>query len=98
MSQTEKLYNLLSDSEPHSTNEIIEKVYPCEGRLKTPARISARIWDVKHKYGVEIESNPDEFKKGMWWYCIIPPNTPEHPIYRDEQLPEVKQKINLFLD
>lgn len=69
-SQTDKLYNILSDYQPHSTSEIIEKVYPAEGRLKTPARISARIYDVKYKYGVNIESWQDKNIEGLWWYQI----------------------------
>lgn len=79
-SQTDKLYNLLKNGEPANTDTIIREVYPAEGRLRTPARISARIFDVKHKYGVEITSWEDKEIKGLWYYQIIskPPINAEY--------------------
>jgi hypothetical protein len=102
-SQVDKLYDLLKDGKPHSTNEIIEFVYPREGREKTPARISARIFDVKRKYGVEIpDATQDKNTKGLFWYQIK--TTPDHQnftIQRDENneavlfpIEPAKQKIS----
>lgn len=112
MSQTEKLYNLLKSGEPANTDMIIREVYPNEGRLKTPARISARVWDVKHKYGVEIISYPDKEIDGLWWYKIEPrlpectrnDETPKtNKIYLDElnqpvlfELPPLKQECKIW--
>ena len=51
-SQTDRLFDLLSDGRPHSTIEILQRVYG--GSHLGIARISARIYDIKKKYGVEI--------------------------------------------
>lgn len=61
MSQTERLYNLLSDCEPHSTIEIMREVYGSD-HLGL-ARCGARVWDIKKKYGVNIEGWKDKQNK-----------------------------------
>ncbi|MEO0304702.1 MAG: hypothetical protein ABIM64_05520 [candidate division WOR-3 bacterium] len=48
-SQNKKLLELLLDGKPHSTVEILKKVYGDE-KLGL-ARISARIWDLEKKHG-----------------------------------------------
>lgn len=66
ISQTSKLYDLLSDGEPHSTIEICEKIYGNE-HLGL-ARVGARVWDIKRQKGATIESWGDKEKKTIWWY------------------------------
>lgn len=68
MSQTNKLYNLLSDGNPHRTDFIMKIVYG-DGHLGL-ARVGARIWDIKNKYDVEIESWKDKEIPSLWWYQI----------------------------
>ena len=67
MSQTTRLYNLLSDFEWHTTPEILDKVYG-HSHLGI-ARISARIMDVKKTYNVSIES--EKAKDSIWRYRLI---------------------------
>lgn len=66
MSQTQKLYNLLSDGKPHRTDSIMKIVYG-DDHLGL-ARVGARIWDIKNKYNVEIESWKDKETPSLWWY------------------------------
>ena len=73
MSQTQKLYNLLSDGEPHRTDQIMKVVYG-DSHLGL-ARVGARIWDIKSKYNVEIESWKDKEIPSLWWYQIKPKDT-----------------------
>lgn len=69
-SQTERLYELLSDGQWHSTVEILEKCYGSD-RLGI-ARISARIYDIKKKYDVVIESRRYYTNLKIWEYRMIP--------------------------
>ncbi len=69
MSQTSQLYDLLRDGRPHSTPEILQIVYG-NAHLGI-ARIGARIWDVKKKYGVEIISKRDDKRESIWWYQMM---------------------------
>lgn len=69
MSQLNKLFILLQDNRPHSTVEICREVYGNEHAGL--ARVGARIWDLKKKYGLNIESRRDEKIKTIWWYCLI---------------------------
>jgi hypothetical protein len=71
MSQTERLFKLLSDFRVHDTPEILEKVYG-SSHLGI-ARVSARIWDVQRKYGVRIESKKSEKKSSIWEYQMQRP-------------------------
>jgi len=96
LSQAERLYNLLSDGRPHRTDEILARVY---GSAHCGiARIGARIWDIKKKYGVNIKCTPDDENKTLYWYRMeisapasqqkpeIPASaslgSPRHPIYQ----------------
>ena len=68
MSQTKKLYELLSDRKPHRTDEIMKVCYG-DDHLGL-ARVGARIWDIKNKHNVEIESWKDKDVPSLWWYQI----------------------------
>lgn len=68
MSQTQKLYNLLSDGKAYRTDDIVEKIYG--SKHLGLARLSARIWDIKSKYNIEIESWKDKEIPSLWWYQI----------------------------
>lgn len=62
-----KLLELLSDKEPHSTPEILEKVYGNE-HLGL-ARVGARIWDLKDE-GHKINGWNDPLKPTIHWYQL----------------------------
>lgn len=66
MSQTEKLYELLKDGQEHSTIEIMEKVYG--GSHLGLARVGARIYDIKKKYGVRIEGRTNTVNPTIYHY------------------------------
>lgn len=68
LSQTEKLYSLLSDNNAHRTDEILREVYG--GDHLGLARLAARIYDVKKKYGVTIEGWKDDVNPALYWYQI----------------------------
>ena len=68
--QTQRLYSLLSDGNPHDTIDILNRVYG--GEHLGIARISARIWDLKKK-GYIIESWKDKERKSIWYYKMITP-------------------------
>lgn len=66
--QTERLWNLLSDHKPHRTDQILKLVY---GNKKLGiARISARVYDIKRMFNKEIESYKDPVKQTLWWYRL----------------------------
>lgn len=67
LSQTDRLYNLLR-SGPLRTDMIQRKVYGSD-KLGV-ARIAARIYDIKQKYDVEIESWRDPKKRTLYWYAM----------------------------
>lgn len=67
-SQTEKLYELLSDGLPHRTDEIMEKIYG--GSHLGLARVGARIYDIKKKYDVSIQGWKDKDNEALYWYQI----------------------------
>jgi hypothetical protein len=68
LSQTDKLYNLLKNGQPVRTDAIMEAVYG-NGHLGL-ARVGARIWDLKKKYGVQIIGFKDKEKPTLYWYQI----------------------------
>lgn len=77
MSQTQKLKELLEDGKPHSTIEIMEKVYG-GGHLGL-ARVGARIHDLR-KTGMNIRGWSDTNNKTLYWYQSVnnltsPPET-----------------------
>jgi len=63
-SQTERLYNLLSDGLAHRTDEIVDKIYS-GGFL---ARVGARVWDVKNRHTVRIVGWKDKANPALYWY------------------------------
>lgn len=68
--QVERLYGLLRDMEPHTTPEILEKVYGSD-RLGA-ARISARVYDVNKRikpYGYKVVSK--KVSGTIWSYQIV---------------------------
>lgn len=65
MSQAQKLHTLLSDGLPHRTDEIVREVY---GEGMSLARVGARIWDIKKKYGVRIDGWHDKENAALYWY------------------------------
>ena len=65
VSQTTKLFDLLSDGEPHSTIEIMKKVYG--GSHLGIARIGARIHDLRSA-GHEITGLRDDHRQSIYWY------------------------------
>lgn len=79
VSQTDKLYDLLSDGNAHRTDEIVSKAYS-GGSL---ARVGARIWDIKRKYGVEIIGWHDEKNPSLYWYQIKAPAFEDMPEYQE---------------
>lgn len=94
-SQTEKLYNLLSDMKPHRTDEILHSVYG--GSHLGIARISARIYDVKRKYHVEIESRRDTVNETLYWYQIIPSGNSRFDIINEESRKMEEQRKQFSL-
>jgi len=67
-SQVERLHDLMSDGEPHRTDEIMAKVYGSD-HLGI-ARIGARIHDLKEKYDVSVSSWKDKRIRSLWWYQL----------------------------
>ena len=70
MSQATKLLALLRDGRPHSTVEIMERVYG--GSHLGLARIGARIYDLKQR-GHVIEGKRDEKNPAIYWYQLTNP-------------------------
>lgn len=70
MSQADVMLRLLSDYQPHSTREIVERVYG----LNAPsiARVGARIYDLKQQ-GHVIESWTDKENRTIQWYRLKEP-------------------------
>lgn len=96
-SQTDILYNLLKDEQPHSTVEIMAKVYG--GSHLGLARAGARVWDIKNnvdKYGlIIIEGWKDKDNPSVYWYQLkqvkkIQPITTQ--VYRPEVLARMENK------
>lgn len=73
LSQTDRVLEVLKDGKQHTVPEIIRRVYHNPG--PSSARLSARIWELRHKRGLKIQSN--EVKDGrarkspVWWYRLV---------------------------
>ena len=86
--QINRLSDLLLDGNPHSTNEIQEKIY---GREHLGyANIHGRITDISKKYGVKIINFKDDKIKSLSYYQILPPEItleemPEYATYNGGQ-------------
>lgn len=87
-SQTQKLFELLSDGRAHCTVEIMEKVYGND-HLGL-ARVGARIWDIKNEKGVEIDSWRDVYSKSLWWYQLRNNAVPAINIIQPKQTKKAK--------
>lgn len=66
-SQTDKLYKLLLLG-PARTDTIQKEVYG--GDARQLARVAARIYDIKKKYGVTIKGFTDPHNPQLYWYKI----------------------------
>jgi len=66
-SQKDKILRLLSDENPHCTNEILKSVYGSEHN--GIARIGARIFDLK-KDGHDISGWEDKNNRSLYWYQL----------------------------
>lgn len=73
VSQSEKLFGILSDGLPHRVDELVTKVYEFD-QGPSIARLGARVWDLKKKYGFEIKSWPDPNNRKLWFYQILAKN------------------------
>ncbi len=69
MTQTDTIYNILIDGQPHRTDEIVRRVYKQLG--PSLARVGARIYDIKKKYTVEIVGWHDKKIPTLYWYMMI---------------------------
>jgi hypothetical protein len=82
MTQTERLYNLLKDGNPHRTDEILRVVYGSEHN--GIARIGARVADLKAgKWPGQVKCNIEGYKdrenQALYFYKLIPPRKIELP-------------------
>jgi hypothetical protein len=66
-SQVERLWDVMRDERPHSTYEIVSRVYDIVDK-PTIARLSARIFDMKKRFSCSVRSWPDQEDPKMWWY------------------------------
>jgi hypothetical protein len=65
--QVERLWALLQDGKFHSTPDIVTRVY---GPGLSLARVAARIWDLKQRYGAQIERRQDERNPSIHHYRL----------------------------
>ena len=81
--QTDRLYDLLSDGNAHSTTEILEKIYGLGH--SGYANIHGRVTDIRKKYGVTIINFKDDKIKSITYYQLLPPEVPltEMPEYQE---------------
>ncbi len=68
MSNVEAIFAILSDRRAHSSFEIVREVY--KQNAPTIARLAARIYDIKKRFGVEVLSWKDHTNPKMTWYMI----------------------------
>ncbi|HBX15872.1 MAG: hypothetical protein UV20_C0009G0052 [Candidatus Magasanikbacteria bacterium GW2011_GWA2_42_32] len=81
ISQTQRLYELLSDGEPHRTDEIVNRIY---GPGLSLSRVGARIWDIKKRFDVEVEGWTDENNRTLYWYQM--PRRPQRMDFTIRQI------------
>lgn len=92
-SQTDKLYDLLSDYKPHRTDQICNLVYGA-GHLGL-ARVGARVFDVRKKYGVQIKGWHDSEYPTLYWYQMERPENEFSKLHEFRQEP-VRKQVALF--
>ncbi len=68
MSQLLALYEALQDKKPHSNFELVGEVYHFKG--PSIARLGARIFDLKRKYGLDIQGWKDTSDPRKYWYQL----------------------------
>jgi hypothetical protein len=83
MTQTERLYNLLKDGNPHRTDEILRVIYGSEHNVF--ARIGARVADLKTgkwpgQVRCEIVGYKDPENQALYFYKLIPPRKIDLPL------------------
>lgn len=83
MSQLKRILEILSDWQPHSSFELVERAYGSHG--PSLARLGARIWDLKQK-GCEIAGwrDPDDPKK--YWYQLKGLPVPAYEVESNGQM------------
>lgn len=74
-SQTDKLYSILKDGKPYRSDRLLELVYG--GSHLGICRLSARCFDVRKKYKVEMKCWRDQQVETLYWYQITTNNMPE---------------------
>ena|ERR1700733_8898302 len=82
MTQTERLYNLLKDGNPHRTDEILRVVYGSEHN--GIPRIGTRVADLKAgKWPGQVKCNIEGYKdpenQALYFYKLILPRRIELP-------------------
>jgi len=99
LSQITRLFDLLSDGNAHSTNEIQLKIY---GREHLGyANIHGRVTDIRKKYGVNIINFKDDKIKTLSYYQIVSKeperirleDTPEYSKYHYGEKPLQQIKL-----
>lgn len=91
ISQTDRLYNLLSDGAAHSTVEILNKVYGVDH--SGYANIHGRITDIRKKYHLNIINFKDDKIKTLTYYQIIKMEENRPPIisYHDKAIEDINR-------
>lgn len=82
MSQINSILEILSDWQPHSSFELVERAYGSHG--PSLARLGARIWDLKQK-GYEIIGWRDPENPKKYWYQLRSLPGPEYEVDEDGQ-------------
>jgi len=75
MTQADKLWQIMEDRKPHRVDELVREVYSMDG--PSIARLSARFYDLKRKYGVSFKTWRDPQKKKLTWYQTEKPGSSE---------------------
>ena len=66
--QKERLANVLKDYKPHSTFELVRKVYGIN--VATVARLASRVDDLRRE-GWTIKAMKSKKQLNKWWYCAM---------------------------
>ena len=67
--QTDRLKKVLGDFKPHSTFELVRKVYGIN--TATVARLASRVDDLRHA-GWHIVAQRSKKRPNKWWYMARP--------------------------
>jgi len=69
----------------------VEKIYGHELPL---ARVGARVWDVKKRYGVKIEGQHDTDNRKLYWYSMRKVQVPPMPpAFKPKAVDIVQEKL-----